>query len=67
MRARDGGSGEGGRDGCETGLVVKMGKQKSMTGIGASLAPDYRDKEKNSNNKHIHMIYNTLYSYTYDL
>ena len=54
MGARDGGSGDGwwrrvvetgGGDGSEIGLVMKKEKQKSTTGIGASLIPDYRDKE----------------------
>ena len=36
----------------ETRLVMmKYGKQKSMTGISASLTPDYRDKEESSHNK----------------
>ena len=40
-----------GRDGSETGLVLKKGKEKSTTGIGASLTPDYRDTEEcNKNN-----------------
>ena len=49
---RFGGSGsrERGGDGSKTGLVMKKGKQKSMTGIGASLTTGYRDKEE-SNNK----------------
>ena len=43
----------GGREDGETGLVMKKkGEQKSTTGIGASLTPDYRNKEKsNSNNE----------------
>ena len=32
-----------GGDGSEMGLAMK-GKQKSMTSIGASLTPDYRDR-----------------------
>ena len=39
-----------GGDGSEMGLAMK-GKQKSTTGISASLNPDYRDKEE-SNNKY---------------
>ena len=36
----------GGGDGSETESVTKeKGKKKSTTGIGASLTPDYRDKE----------------------
>ena len=32
-------------DGSKTGLVMKKkGGEKSATGIGASLTPDYRDK-----------------------
>ena len=47
MRVRDGGSG----DDSETGLVMKKkGKQKSMTGISASvIRRDYRDKEESNN------------------
>ena len=46
MRVRDGGVETGGRDSSKTGLVMKKkGKQKSTTGISASLTPDYRDKE----------------------
>ena len=37
-----------GGDGSETGLVAK--KKQSTTGIGASLIPDYRDKEEVNNN-----------------
>ena len=37
--------GTGGGDGSETGTVTEEGKQKSMTNIGASLMPDFRDKE----------------------
>ena len=34
----------------ETGSVTKKkGEQKSTTGIGASLTPDYRDKEESNN------------------
>ena len=33
-----------GGNGSKTGLAMK-GKQKSTTGIGASLTPDYREKE----------------------
>ena len=37
----------GGGDGSETGSVMKKnGKQKSTTDIGASLTPDFSDKEK---------------------
>ena len=40
-----------GGDGSETGLVTKKkGKQQSTTGIGASLAPDYRTLTKIVNN-----------------
>ena len=41
-----------GGDGSETGLLVvkKKGKQKSTTGIGVSLTPDYMDKEESNNN-----------------
>ena len=40
-----------GEDGSEMGLVMKKkGKQKSTTGIGASLTLDYRDKEESNNN-----------------
>ena len=35
--------------GSETGLVKKKGKQTSTPGIGASLTPDYRDKEDSNN------------------
>ena len=45
MRARDGGVEMGGEDGNETALVMKKGKQKSMTCISLSLTLDYRDKE----------------------
>ena len=49
MRARDGGVETGGGDGSETGLVMKKkGKQNSTTGIGASLNPDYRDKNESN-------------------
>ena len=40
----------GGGDGSETGLVRKMGEQKSMTSICASRTPDLRDKEGSNNN-----------------
>ena len=51
MRARDGGVEMVGGGGSETGLVMKKkGKQKSKTGISASLTPDYRDKEESNNN-----------------
>ena len=41
-----------GGDGSKTGLVMKKkGKQKSTTGVGAGLAPDYMEKEENNNNK----------------
>ena len=37
----------GGGDGCEMGTVVEEeGTHKSMTSIGASLAPDFSDKEE---------------------
>ena len=39
----------GGDGGSETGLVMK-GKQ-NLTGIGASLTPDYRDKEESNNSQ----------------
>ena len=35
----------GGGDSSEKGSVMKKGKQKSTTGISASLTPDFRDKE----------------------
>ena len=38
-----------GGDGNKTGLVRKKGKHKSTTGIGASLTPDYREKEESNN------------------
>ena len=39
----------GGGDGNETGSVTE-GKQKSMTGIDASLPPpDFREKEESNN------------------
>ena len=45
-----------GRDGSETGLVLKKKeKQNSTTGIGASLTPDVRDKEERNN----------MYTYAY--
>ena len=51
MRARDKGGVEMvGGDGNEMGLMMKKGKRKSMTGIGASLTPDYRDKKESNNN-----------------
>ena len=37
-----------GGDGNETGPVMKKGKQKFMTGIGASLTLDNRDKEESN-------------------
>ena len=37
----------------ETDLVVKKGKQKSSTGIDASLIPGYKDKEERNNNHFI--------------
>ena len=41
----------------ELNLVMKKkGKRKSMTGIGASLTPDYREKEE-SNNIYIYILY----------
>ena len=41
----------GGGGGSETGSVTKKkGKQTSMTDIGVSLTPDFRDKEENNNN-----------------
>ena len=56
MRARDGGVETVGGDGSEMGLVTKKkGKQKSTTGVGASLTPDgplpdHRHKEESNNN-----------------
>ena len=45
MRARDGGSGEVGRDSSEAGLVTtKKREEKSTTGIGAIVTQDFRDK-----------------------
>ena len=39
-----------GGDGSETELVMKKkGKHKSTTGIGASLTPDYREKDESNN------------------
>ena len=46
-REREQGMGEvdmSGEDGCETGPMRKK-RNKFMTDIGASLTPDYRDKE----------------------
>ena len=39
----------------ETGLVMKKKGKKSTSGIGASLTPDYREKEE-SNYSHGHQI-----------
>ena len=39
-----------GGDSSKTGLVMKKGKHKSTTGIGASLTLDYREKEEGNNN-----------------
>ena len=39
-----------GGDGSKTRLVMKKGKHKSTTGIGASLTTDYREKEESNNN-----------------
>ena len=51
MRVRDGGLEKVGGDGSEMGLVMKKkGKQKSTTGISASLTPDYRENEESNNN-----------------
>ena len=45
-----GGEKGGGVDG-DTGSVTKMkGKQKSTTGIGACLTPDFKGTEENNNN-----------------
>ena len=41
-----GGAETGGGDGNEMGLLTKKKGGKSLTGIGASLTPDYRDKEE---------------------
>ena len=38
-----------GGDGSKMELVMKKGKHKSTAGIDASLTPDYREKESNSN------------------
>ena len=38
-----------GGDGSDTGLMKKVGKQKSMVSIGVSLTPNYRGKEENNN------------------
>ena len=38
-----------GGDGSKTELVMKKGKHKSTTGIGASLTLDYREKEESKN------------------
>ena len=35
-------------DGSKTGLVMKTKGKKSTTGIGASLTPDYREKEESN-------------------
>ena len=44
---RGGREGWGSGDGSETGLVKKKkGNKTSTTGIGASLTPDFRDKEE---------------------
>ena len=41
-----------GGDSSKTRLVKKKkGKHKSTTGIGASLTPDYREKEENIGEK----------------
>ena len=40
----------GGGDGSETGLVMTKKEKKPTTGIGASLTPDYRNKEESNNN-----------------
>ena len=43
-----------GEDGSKTELVIKKkGEHKSMTGIGASLTPDSREKEESNNNNHV--------------
>ena len=51
-RAGNGGVETGGGDGSETGSLTKRkeGKHNSTTSIGASLTPDFRDKEESSNN-----------------
>ena len=37
-------------DGSKTELVMKKkGKHKSTTGVGASLTPEYREKEESNN------------------
>ena len=56
MRARNGGVETVGGDSNETGLVVKKGKQKPTTGIGANLTLEYRDKGKSNNNFRIKPI-----------
>ena len=50
MRVRDGGVGTVGGDGNETGGISdEEGGKKSATGIGASLIPDFGDKEESNN------------------
>ena len=47
----------GGADGSETGLVIKTKwKQNSMTGIGASLTLDYKDKDESNNIYTCHVV-----------
>ena len=36
----------GGGDSSETGSATEEGKQKSTTGVSASLTPDFSDKEE---------------------
>ena len=51
-----------GGDGSETGSVkMKKGKQKSTTGIGASLTPDSMDKEEINNHCTIKSSVNNVY------
>ena len=48
-------------DGSKTGLVMqKKGKHKSTTSIGASLTPDYREREESNNNYSLYLfVYHT--------
>ena len=48
MRARDEGVETVDGDGSEMGSMTKKGKQKSMTSIGASLTPEFRDKDESN-------------------
>ena len=51
-----------GGDGSELGQVTKKrGKQKWATDIGASLTPDYRDKEESNNSNSINCFYSVVF------